>query len=269
MTRLCHAIAVLTAMTASLPAPHAFAQASGNEAVPAGEVEAAADDMRAAAGTFVEAERAAQDSVATGDAEEIRDRITRIEEAFAAVIRTAETLNDLDPAEQERVAAEIVDVFIGPEVGVGAYACVADRAVAIRHEEDGTAVSGAVAPPRERFALTVAPADAAETFMNCMAIAGFDGDEIQDFCRETNARIFQATFEERDTPWFGALFSWANRVESGGPVHFMNGPAFLMFYSASGAFRYTLSYSEPADVPGGFTFDYVTEQGRCLTAGAR
>lgn len=266
MTRLCHAIAFLAAMTASLPATRAFAQASGNEAVPAGEVEAAADDMRAAAGTLVEAEHAAQDSVETGGPEEIRAGITLIEEAFAEVIRTAQTLNDLDPAEQERVAAEIVDLYIGPEVGVGEYACVADRAVAIRHEDDGTAVSGAVAPPDTRFTLTIAPADTAETFMNCIAIAGADGDEIQDFCRETNARIFQATFEERDTPWFGSLFSWANRVESGGPVHFMNGPAFLMFSSASGAFRYTLSYSEPTDVPQGFTFDYVVEQGRCLTA---
>ncbi|WMS43904.1 hypothetical protein RDV64_05800 [Acuticoccus sp. MNP-M23] len=254
------------AMTASLAATHAIAQSDAAEAVPAGEVEAAADAMRAATEAFAEAQSAAQEGVAVDDASEMRARITRIENAFAQVIDTAEVLNDLDPAEQERVALETVDLVIPADVGAGSYACVADRAVAIRHEDDGTPVSGAVPPPETRFALTIAPADADDNFMNCMAITGADGDEIQDFCRDTSARIFQTSFEGRDTPWFGSLFSWANRIETGGNVSFMNGPSSLIFSSVSGAFRYTLSYSEPVDVPGGFTFDYVVEQGRCLAA---
>ncbi len=262
MQRPCHAIVLSLAMMASVGAAPAFAQASADVAPPA-TVEAVAGRMRAAAEGLADAARAARQSLEADGAEEMRANITRIEDAFAEVESTAELLSALDPAEQEKLAGEAAELFTSPDVGVGAYACVADRAVAIRHEEDGAPVSGAIQPQETRFALTIAPADAADTFMNCIAIAGAGGDEIQDFCRETNARIYEASFAEREA-MSGSFFSWANRVEGGGPAHFMNGQSFLMFYASRGAFSYTLMEALPASVPGGFTFDYVTEQGRCL-----
>ncbi|MBJ3777778.1 hypothetical protein [Acuticoccus mangrovi] len=154
------------------------------------------------------------------------------------------------------------------EVGVGDYACEADRAVAIRHEADGTPVTGAIAPVAPRFTLVVAPTDETDDpMMSCMAIAGFDSDAVQDFCRETDATIYRAVLKGRDEPSFNELFAWDRRIATGAPVYFQNGPAsFLHLFAGRGFFKYTLSYGEPKILTDGFTFDYVTEQGRCRRA---
>ncbi|UOM34069.1 hypothetical protein [Acuticoccus sp. I52.16.1] len=153
------------------------------------------------------------------------------------------------------------------EVGPGAYACQGARAVSIRHEDDGTPVAGAEAPPEMPFRILIGRADPEDQFMNCMAIAGADDDTIQDLCRDGDLVIYEAAIADRDEPWFAALYAWAGRIEAGAPVTFMNGPSSLHFFAGRGDFRYTLIYSVPQSVPMGFTFDYVTEQGSCRRTG--
>lgn len=149
------------------------------------------------------------------------------------------------------------------EFTLGAYACEADRAVAIRQQEHGEPVSGSEEPIAPRFRMLVAPADPADNFMNCLGATSADSNALVDFCQKTEAPFFTAALTDRKEPGFATLFAGDMRIETGGRVIFQNGPSMLNIYPASGLFRYTLFYSEPQVFSGGLAFDYVTEQGRC------
>ena len=152
---------------------------------------------------------------------------------------------------------------VAQEGGAGTYRCEAERAISIRHDEDGTPRLGAETPVAPRFTITVAPTHPDDGFLSCMAIAGSENEAIRDYCRETNDPIFAASLDGREEPWFGIFYAWGERVEMGGPVTFVNFASSLSLRPAIGDFRYTMIYSEPQSVPTGYTFDYVTEQGRC------
>ena len=152
------------------------------------------------------------------------------------------------------------------EVTVGAYDCQAERAVAIREQEDGSPVSGRIDPVAPTFRLVLSPAEPADNFMSCLAATSADSDAVVDFCQETDAPFFQATLEEREEPAFSSFFTGDSRIRSGGRVQFRNGPAMLDVHPSRGVFRYTLFYSEPQVFPNGLAFDYVTEQGQCRKA---
>lgn len=164
------------------------------------------------------------------------------------------------------VCGAIPGVAVAQEVTLGAYACEAERAVAIREQEDGPPVSGAIEPGAPAFGLVLSQTDPADGFTSCLAATSADSDAVVDFCHETGAPFFQATLEGRAEPAFATFFTGDSRIRTGGRVQFRNGPSMLDLHPSRGVFRYTLFYSEPQVFEDGMAFDFVTEQGRCRKA---